>query len=98
MLLPERHIDTLPQNIRKALVAALSAKGRDTHFLTTNSTLETASIIGGQDSPDHKYPWFARMVYLWYDRPWWTWCGASVYNKKTIITAAHCVDHDIEQV
>ncbi|KAJ9048346.1 trypsin-like serine protease [Entomophthora muscae] len=46
----------------------------------------TGRIVGGREvSPAFKYPWITALVYS--DEPM---CGGTVYNSKSIITAAHC--------
>jgi secreted trypsin-like serine protease len=54
-------------------------------------------IVGGQESPISRFPW---QVYVAGRHPEGggmvdvTSCGGSILNATTILTAAHCVDHE----
>ena len=42
-------------------------------------------IVGGQDAILGQFPW--QVVFLHYGS---VMCGGTIYNERTIITAAHC--------
>eukprot|EP00095_Tigriopus_kingsejongensis_P010416 snap_masked-scaffold203_size261420-processed-gene-1.2 protein:Tk10416 transcript:snap_masked-scaffold203_size261420-processed-gene-1.2-mRNA-1 annotation:"transmembrane protease serine 9-like" len=51
-------------------------------------------IVGGQEATAHEWPW---MVALTLSTPQGTFfCGGSVINNRTVLTAAHCVDGVIQ--
>ena len=91
-----RKVETLPDGLRLAVANALSARNRSSEFLGT--VPEVAPLLGSEEVVKYKYPWYARMLYFWNDRPDFLWCGGTVYNERTITTAAHCVEYDIKQV
>ena len=51
-----------------------------------------APIVGGQDADVNEYPWQIRLEY---DGDFY--CGGSIINNKTVLTAAHCVVDDPKQ-
>ncbi|XP_071954226.1 serine protease 27-like [Antedon mediterranea] len=53
--------------------------------------LDTPRIIGGEDSDQGEWPW---MVSLQYNNQ--HICGASVINEKWAVTAAHCINRNID--
>ena len=55
--------------------------------LGTHGVPTAAPIVGGQDADVNEYPWQIRLEYngAFY-------CGGSIINKKTVLTAAHCID------
>ena len=48
-------------------------------------------IVGGNNAPLGKYPWFARLLIqengLWF----WAGCGGSWVARNWVMTAAHCI-------
>ena len=90
--------NSLPLALESAIADALSARGRDSDFLITGETPEVAPIIGGRDAPKFKYPWYVLVFYLFYGTNSGYYCGGTVYNERTIITAAHCAERDMEQM
>ena len=54
-------------------------------------------IIGGQEAIPHEFPW---QIYYTYDagkdRAWS--CGGSILNEEWILTAAHCVFDESDNV
>lgn len=90
--------DSLPLSLRNAIAEVLSARGRDSDFLVTGGTPEVAPIIGGRDAPEYKYPWYVLVIYIFYGTDSGYYFGGTVYNERTIITAAHCAESDMEQM
>ena len=89
-----RKFDTLPDGLRLAIANALSARNRSSEFLGTMP--EVAPLLASRNVEEYKYPWYVRMLYFRNDRPYLL-CGGTVYNERTIISAAHCVEHDTTQ-
>lgn len=59
----------------------------------------TERIIGGNMASAGKYPWLARLGYKTKIKGRYTFlCGGALINKKFVITAAHCLEKDIEIV
>ena len=52
----------------------------------------TGPIVGGQNSDKNEYPW---QIMLKYDGNFY--CGGSILDNKTILTAAQCVEDDPDQ-
>ena len=48
-----------------------------------------SEIVGGQNADKDEYPWQIRLLYAGS-----FYCGGSIINKRTILTAAHCVEDD----
>ncbi|KAL4240725.1 Mannan-binding lectin serine protease 1 [Mactra antiquata] len=76
---------------------ALSDKEKFDAYLEHYSLPEEAKsasprIVNGTIARVDSHPW---IVSLYYKRDFL--CGGSIYNKRTIITAAHCVIHDVDQ-
>ena len=75
---------------------ALAASARNLAF-AGNSTSLVPYIIGGHESQISQFPW---QVYVVGRHPEGgdmvdvTSCGGSILNATTILTAAHCVDHE----
>jgi secreted trypsin-like serine protease len=75
---------------------ALAAPVRGVAF-DGNSVSLVPYIIGGHESQISQFPW---QVYVVGRHPEGggevdvTSCGGSILNATTILTAAHCVDHD----
>ena len=94
----EGKISELPLAFRTKVADALAARKRDPSFLLSAEEPPVAPILGGNDAPEHKYPWFAHVLYVFLGDPnFYILCGGSVYNKRTVITAAHCIEDDPEQ-
>ena len=47
--------------------------------------IDVEEIVGGQDATLGQFPWQV----LWTNKGN-VYCGGSIYNESTIITAAHC--------
>ena len=58
----------------------------------THGVPTAAPIVGGQDADVNEYPWQIRLEY---DGDFY--CGGSIINNKTVLTAAHCVIDDPKQ-
>lgn len=59
-------------------------------------TIPFARIIGGKNASQGAWPWHADLTYKGI-----LYCGGTIINPTTIITAAHCVqymDHQIIKV
>ena len=54
--------------------------------------LNSGHIVGGQNADKDEYPW---QIMLKYDGDFY--CGGSIINNRTILTAAHCVIDDPRQ-
>jgi secreted trypsin-like serine protease len=51
-----------------------------------------ASIIGGTEVPDGKYPFMASLQFQWEEGSWFHGCGATLIDARGLaLTAAHCV-------
>jgi len=48
-------------------------------------------IVGGIEAKQNSWPWMCSSQ-VRYDGAWRTWCGCSVLNNVTLLTAAHCID------
>jgi secreted trypsin-like serine protease len=78
---------------------ALAASSPGASFQSDSSTPDqlVPYIVGGQEAPISQFPW---QVYVAGRHPEGdemvdvTSCGGSILNATTILTAAHCVDHE----
>lgn len=48
------------------------------------------AIVGGEEAPANSVPFQVSLQQLHRGR-WYHFCGGSVFNENTIITAAHCI-------
>lgn len=48
---------------------------------------DTVRIVGGQEAERESWPWIVQLHYYGYP-----FCGGSILDEKTIVTAAHCCD------
>ena len=87
----------MPPALRNRIADAFTTRGRDSSHLRTNEIPDVAPIIGGADAAEYKYPWFTHVLYASYDEDFQYYCGGTVYNERTVITAAHCVEDDPDQ-
>ncbi len=56
-----------------------------------NNIEKVGRIVGGEEAPADKYPWFARLVYR---NGQWAGCGGMLVAKDYVLTAAHCINSD----
>ena len=91
-----RKIEDLPYGTRSAIANALADRNRSSEFLKT--VPEVYPLLSSRTVVQHNYPWYARILYFYYDTSitYYLFCGGTVYNQRTIITAAHCTE-DSEQ-
>jgi len=53
--------------------------------------LKDPRIVGGNEAIQGSYPWMVMIQST--ERNGSFLCGGSIINNRTIITAAHCMDH-----
>ena len=54
---------------------------------TSNGTETMERIVGGNETEPHSIPWQVGLTWKLSNRPW---CGGSIIDGYTILTAAHC--------
>jgi len=52
-----------------------------------------ARIVGGTVAPPKMYSWFSRII-----KNGRTWCGSSLVSSEFVLTAAHCIKSDEQNV
>eukprot|EP00978_Attheya_sp_CCMP212_P011784 scaffold29297_cov55-Attheya_sp.AAC.5 len=83
------------------LSAATEAETRESgsnNNVTIDSPDEVASfrIVGGSDSPDNRYPYYAQLLDYQYSNGnnydlYLAGCGSTLIHQDALVTAAHCV-------
>lgn len=56
-------------------------------------------IVGGKPAPVGAFPWQVAIVYASISDPYWAHlCGGAIYSERWVVTAAHCVNAEAEQL
>merc|ERR1719192_1401348 len=74
-------------------VAAVSVTARNTHHKRSQLGRSGGRIVGGEDAELHQIP--SIVSFQWrvpFGSGFTHWCGGSVLDENTVLTAAHCCD------
>ena len=65
------------------------------NFMTETNRFDPAEIIGGKPAPS-PIPWQVSVQTGDYQNGYFHFCGATILDKFTLISAAHCFDGEME--
>ncbi|XP_071854168.1 uncharacterized protein [Apostichopus japonicus] len=89
---PPQEVSTTPtilQSVSSLVTSIFGSSSRPTDD-DICGTVPASRIIGGANAPLGQYPWQGLLVSTQYT------CGCSLINREWAITAAHCVEKEIE--
>ena len=82
----------LPYPITNALFSASMP-----NFMTETNRFDPAEIVGGKPAPS-PIPWQASVQSGDYQSGYFHFCGATILDEFTLISAAHCFDGEMETI
>jgi hypothetical protein len=89
---PSRRLTALAGATLALVACVLAVQAHPAGAATPNEARFVPFIVGGQEASISQFPW--QVFVLLKAEGTGAACGGSILNATTILTAAHCVDHE----